>query len=71
MVAGDRPDKMAFFIIASRAPGRSMDSAEQIDDTQQDGPSDENQKRRVHDHADRFTSFCQVSPFISHFAAAS
>ena len=43
--------------------GRSMDSAEQIDDTQQDGPSDEDQQRRVHDHADRFTSCCQVSPF--------
>jgi hypothetical protein len=42
---------------------RSMDSAEQIDDTQQDGPSDEDQQRRVHDRADRFTSFCQVSPF--------
>jgi hypothetical protein len=40
-----------------------MDSAEQIDDTQQDGPSDEDQQRRVQDHADRFTSFCQVSPF--------
>jgi hypothetical protein len=43
--------------------GHSMDSAEQIDDAQQDGQSDEDQQRRVHDHADRFTSFRQVSPF--------
>jgi hypothetical protein len=43
--------------------GRSMDFAEQIDDPQQDGPSDKDQQRRVHDHADRFTSFRQVSSF--------
>jgi hypothetical protein len=48
-----------------------MGRAEQIDDTQQDGPSDEDQQRRVQDHADRSRRSAKPRRSISHFAAAS
>jgi len=43
--------------------GRSVEPTEQIDDTQQDAQSYEDQQRSVYDHADRLPSFRQVSPF--------
>jgi hypothetical protein len=40
-----------------------MNPEEQVDNSQQHGPRNKDQKRDVHDHAHRLTSFCQVSPF--------
>jgi hypothetical protein len=38
-----------------------MDHVEQVDNPQQYGPRNKDQKRDVHDHSHRLTSFCQVA----------